>query len=58
MYDVSSYHINHPGGSDKIMRLSGRDATTDFDLAEHSSSARSLRDGFFIGYVEGHEPKG
>jgi len=46
---------DHPGGSDVVTCLAGKDATSDFEDIAHSDSARDWANKYVIGYMEGVE---
>jgi len=49
VYDVSKFLNDHPGGREIILRVAGRDATDDFEEAEHSKDARDMLSKYRIG---------
>ena len=52
VYDVSKYMANHPGGSDLLKDNSGgKDATEDYEDADHTKRAREMLTKYYIGDV-------
>ena len=49
VYDVTKFMDDHPGGSEIMLDVTGRDATEDFEDVVHSSTARKQLDGIYIG---------
>ena len=50
MYDVSKYMDKHPGGSDLLKDNSGgKDATEDYEDADHTKRAREMLSKYYIG---------
>lgn len=49
VYDVSSWALQHPGGSEIILACAGGDATREFSDVGHSNDAREKLDGLQIG---------
>ena len=58
VYDVTKYHHEHPGGSQYLTDLAGKDVTQDFDKIGHSSNAKDIREKLFVGYLAGGGIKG
>nr|GMD16856.1 cytochrome B5 [Ipomoea batatas] len=56
VYDVSSYMDDHTGGDDVMLKVTGKDATDDFEDAGHTKSARELMEKFFIGELDPSAP--
>lgn len=52
MYDLTDYR--HPGGSGLMLRIAGRDGTSDYN-AKHSSSLLGRIGGYIVGPLEGWE---
>ncbi len=52
VYDVTTYLVEHPGGSDVLVRSAGEDASAGFEQAGHSDYAVSLRDARLVGCIE------
>ncbi|XP_077983839.1 E3 ubiquitin-protein ligase HERC2-like [Glandiceps talaboti] len=53
VYDVKDFQSQAPCGSDTLLNFAARDATEDFEEAQHSSEAREMMQAFFVGvYVE------
>ena len=53
VYDMTKYHLNHPGfgGPGIILKNAGKDATHGFQHAKHSPKAVGIRDELKIGEV-------
>ena len=54
VYDVTDYHIRHPGGSDLITQHAGKfgpDVDEDYEDAEHSTAAKNFMKKFLIGVL-------
>ena len=51
LYDVTSYIDRHPGGSDKIIKYAGNDATAEFNSI-HSQYAKSILKAFIVGKLK------
>ena len=50
VYDVSKYMEKHPGGSDLLLENSdGKDATSDYEDADHTKRAREMLNKYYIG---------
>ena len=50
VYDVSKYMEKHPGGSDLLKDNSdGKDATEDYEDADHTKRAREMLNTYYIG---------
>jgi len=49
VYDVTAFLDEHPGGSEIMVDVTGRDATDDFEDVVHSSTARKQLEGMYIG---------
>ena len=49
VYDVTPFMDDHPGGSEIMLDVTGRDSTDDFEDVVHSSTARKQLEGFYIG---------
>ncbi len=50
VYDVSKYMGTHPGGSDIILSNShGKDATEEYDNADHTKRAKEMLKDYYIG---------
>ncbi|HLP79869.1 MAG TPA: cytochrome b5 domain-containing protein [Acidobacteriota bacterium] len=56
VYDVTSYIPAHPGGTTRITRVCGTDATVDFETqggeGSHSSFAQNLLETFLVGALD------
>ena len=49
VYDVSEWHEDHPGGSEILLELAGKDATALFAAVQHSPDAIAERARFLVG---------
>ncbi|KAF5205370.1 Cytochrome b5 [Thalictrum thalictroides] len=50
VYDVTKFLGDHPGGSEVLLKATGKDATADFKKAHsHSSNALTMMDKFYVG---------
>lgn len=49
VYDVTKFLDDHPGGTEIMVDVTGRDATDDFEDVVHSSTARKQLEGLYIG---------
>ncbi|KAF7993328.1 hypothetical protein HCN44_006388 [Aphidius gifuensis] len=49
VYDITDFLNEHPGGPELLMECAGKDMTSDFDDAGHSSHAMSLLKPLKIG---------
>eukprot|EP01097_Dermamoeba_algensis_P009207 TRINITY_DN640_c0_g1_i3.p1 TRINITY_DN640_c0_g1~~TRINITY_DN640_c0_g1_i3.p1 ORF type:complete len:231 (-),score=33.17 TRINITY_DN640_c0_g1_i3:586-1278(-) len=61
VYDVTNFLSSHPGGDSIVLDYAGKeDCANAFfhDVHEHSESAVSLLNDYFIGFVEGHKGAG
>lgn len=47
------FMMEHPGGSEVISCLAGKDVTQDYEDIAHSDSAREWTNKYIIGYIEG-----
>ncbi|KAK1289793.1 hypothetical protein QJS10_CPB18g00682 [Acorus calamus] len=52
VYDVTKFLEDHPGGDDVLLSATGKDATDDFEDVGHSTSAREMMDGFYVGEID------
>jgi len=52
--DITPFLIEHPGGPDVIVSVSGKDCTHDFEDVGHTDSARRSGDKYIIGRLEGY----
>lgn len=46
---MTAFLDEHPGGSEIMVDVTGRDATDDFEDVVHSSTARKQLEGMYIG---------
>eukprot|EP00300_Choanocystis_sp_HF-7_P025666 c27731_g1_i1.p1 GENE.c27731_g1_i1~~c27731_g1_i1.p1 ORF type:complete len:148 (-),score=32.84 c27731_g1_i1:20-436(-) len=53
VYDVTKFVDDHPGGSEVLLDVAGRDGTSGFDDVGHSIDARNMLKQYFIGDLEG-----
>jgi cytochrome b involved in lipid metabolism len=51
VYDLTTFIVNHQGGSSAITRLCGKDATAAFENVGHSDEAIAERETFKIGTI-------
>ncbi len=50
VYDVSKYMDSHPGGFDIILEnANGKDATEEYDDADHTKRAKEMLNKYYIG---------
>mmetsp|Transcript_9655 Transcript_9655/g.22513 ORF Transcript_9655/g.22513 Transcript_9655/m.22513 type:complete len:137 (+) Transcript_9655:46-456(+) len=49
VYNVTPFMDDHPGGSEIMLDVTGRDSTEDFEDVVHSSTARKQLEEFYIG---------
>ena len=49
VYDVTNWHLDHPGGSELLLEYAGKDATKLFEAVQHSDDAIATRDSFLVG---------
>ncbi|KAJ0415184.1 hypothetical protein BJY00DRAFT_293831 [Aspergillus carlsbadensis] len=54
VYDVSTFHDEHPGGEQVLFDLVGQDGTEVFEEVGHSDEAREILDGLVVGRVKRH----
>ncbi|KAJ6615182.1 Cytochrome b5, partial [Pseudolycoriella hygida] len=55
VYDVTKFLHEHPGGEEVLEESAGKNATKDFDDADHSSSAISQLDNYYLGDIVDEE---
>jgi len=60
VYNLSEFQFEHPGGSDILVDVAGREATEEFEDAGHSEDAREMMSSYLVGTLEGgvSKPKG
>ena len=50
VYNVSDYMASHPGGADIILEnANGKDATEEYDNADHTKRAREMLNKYYVG---------
>lgn len=49
MYDITKYLEDHPGGTDVLIEVAGKDATSGFEEIGHSEEAREALEPFHLG---------
>jgi cytochrome-b5 reductase len=49
VYDITKYLEDHPGGTDVLIEVAGKDATAEFEEIGHSEEARESLEPFHIG---------
>lgn len=49
IYDMSTTNFEHPGGRNILLNVGGKDATEDFEEAQHSNTARNEMKGVLVG---------
>ncbi|KAK1314367.1 Cytochrome b5 isoform B [Acorus calamus] len=52
VYDVTKFLEDHPGGDEVLLSGTGKDATDDFEDVGHSTSAREMMSGFYVGEID------
>ncbi|VVC93412.1 unnamed protein product [Leptidea sinapis] len=52
VYDVTSYLEEHPGGSDILLEVAGKDGTQGFEDIAHSDDARELLKKYKVGVID------
>lgn len=57
MLDVTRFLEDHPGGSEVLMEVAGKDATAGFDAVGHSKAAAKLLAKYQVGILKGFEDK-
>ena len=51
VYDITQFLNEHPGGEEVLVESAGRDATEAFVDVGHSTDAKELLQGYYIGDV-------
>lgn len=51
VYDVTNFLPDHPGGSERVVPISGGDVSFEFEQQNHSAAARAMMQEFEIGVV-------
>ncbi|KAD5317384.1 hypothetical protein R6Q59_032717 [Mikania micrantha] len=52
VYDVTKFLDVHPGGKDILLSVTGKDATLNFEGVEHTETARSKMEEFYVGDID------
>ncbi|XP_037032092.1 cytochrome b5 isoform X2 [Bradysia coprophila] len=55
VYDVTKFLHEHPGGEEVLEESAGRNATKDFDDADHSESAKEQLANYYLGDIVDEE---
>merc|ERR1719313_2199059 len=55
VYDLTKFLEHHPGGSEVITVLAGKDSSEDFEDIGHSEEARKQGKDYIVGVLEGSE---
>jgi len=55
VYDLTKFLDQHPGGSEVITVLAGKDSSEDFEDIGHSEEARKQGKDYVVGVLEGQE---
>eukprot|EP00931_Biecheleriopsis_adriatica_P100989 TRINITY_DN76218_c0_g1_i1.p1 TRINITY_DN76218_c0_g1~~TRINITY_DN76218_c0_g1_i1.p1 ORF type:complete len:610 (+),score=105.65 TRINITY_DN76218_c0_g1_i1:76-1830(+) len=58
VFDLTKFHVAHPGGSHVILRHAGTDASSVFAEIGHSPQAKAMAAKRLIGHLEGQAPNG
>eukprot|EP00441_Pelagodinium_beii_P006268 CAMPEP_0197695602 /NCGR_PEP_ID=MMETSP1338-20131121/115406_1 /TAXON_ID=43686 ORGANISM="Pelagodinium beii, Strain RCC1491" /NCGR_SAMPLE_ID=MMETSP1338 /ASSEMBLY_ACC=CAM_ASM_000754 /LENGTH=279 /DNA_ID=CAMNT_0043278607 /DNA_START=550 /DNA_END=1389 /DNA_ORIENTATION=+ len=58
VFDLTSFHLAHPGGPQVILTHAGTDATSIFASVGHSKGAKAMAAKRFMGLLEGTSPTG
>lgn len=54
VYDLTQFKDDHPGGKKKIMLVAGKDGTALFNQYGHTEDAKTIRQKYYIGELEGY----
>ncbi|RYY83571.1 cytochrome b5 domain-containing protein [archaeon] len=52
VYDITKYLDEHPGGSDVMLEVAGKDADDMFEATGHSQEAREIMKKYLIGTLK------
>ncbi|PKI75054.1 cytochrome b5, seed isoform-like [Punica granatum] len=52
VYDLTKFLEEHPGGSDILLSVTGKDATVDFEDVGHSPGARNMMEQYYVGDID------
>jgi len=58
VFDLTTFHLAHPGGPQVILTHAGTDATSTFAEVGHSSNAKAMAAKRLVGLLEGSSPSG
>eukprot|EP01083_Nonionella_stella_P145432 455724_1 len=57
VYDITTWLDDHPGGSDVLMDVAGKDGTQEFEDRMHTDTAREIMKKYLVASVKGAKPK-
>jgi cytochrome b involved in lipid metabolism len=57
VFDISDFQDEHPGGSERLLKYVGKDATTEFDEFSHSAHAYERMLGMIVGVLKTDEDR-
>jgi len=49
VYDLTEFHTSHPGGPEIVISHAGKDATSEFENANHPAAAKRDMEQYLIG---------